>query len=221
MTSGKEFAWSYTALNRFQNCPKQYWHLNLVKDVKDEDSEASAEGRLIHEALCARIVRGAQLPIQLRHLEGLATKFLGLPGHTQGELKFAMSRDFRPVGFFARDVFVRVVVDLLNTRGDTAIVVDWKTGRPRLDFTQLRLSAAVLAVHAPEIKTFKMAYVWTGHDKISPLTMSRDELLGVWNDLLPKVAEIERAIGTTTFPAKQSGLCRYCPVTQCPHNPNG
>ena len=213
----KEFAWSFSALTRYENCPKQYFHISVAKDFKDEDSSFSADGKDIHQGLYNRICKGRPLPLNYRYLEKTAAKFVGLPGYTSGELKFAMARDFSPVQYFDSSVFVRVVVDLLNVRGDTALVVDWKTGKPKPGFTQLELSAAVLSTHLPEIETFKLAYVWLQSKKVSPHTIKKADLVGVWNDLLPRVAKIESALRTTDFPAKPSGLCRYCPVTSCVH----
>lgn len=216
----KEFAWSYTALDRFRNCPKWYWHLNVQKDVKDEDSESAAEGRAIHLALYNRVCKGQKLPINLRFLEPVAARFVGLSGETTGELKFAMSRAFAPVEYFHRSVFVRVVVDLLNLQDDTALVVDWKTGKVKPGFEQLRITAGVLASHLPEVKKFKLAYVWIREPTITTDIVTREQLLDVWNKVLPDVAKIEQAIKMTEFPAKPSGLCRYCPVISCPHNTN-
>jgi hypothetical protein len=215
----KEFAWSFSALERFNNCPKQYYHISVAKDVKDEGNEFTAAGQETHLALFQRIVRGKPLPLNYRYLESTAVKFVGLPGETSGELKFAMSRSFEPVQYFDRSVYVRVVVDLLNVRGKTAIIIDWKTGKPKPGFTQLELTAAVLSTHLPEIETFKVAYVWLQDRRTPPTTrtIKKSELVNVWNTLLPQVNKIEDALKTTTFPAKPSGLCRFCPVTACPH----
>jgi hypothetical protein len=215
----KEFAWSFSALERFNNCPKQYYHISVAKDVKDEGNEFTAAGQEVHQALYQRICKGKLLPLNHRYLESTAAKFVGLPGETSGELKFAMSRSFEPVQYFDKSVYVRVVVDLLNVRGTQAIVVDWKTGKPKPGFTQLELAAAVLSTHLPEIETFKVAYVWLQDRKTPPTTrtIKKSELVNVWNTLLPQVHKIEAALKTTTFEAKPSGLCRYCPVTTCPH----
>lgn len=216
----KEFAWSFSALTRFENCAKAYYHINVIKDVKDEDSSFSEDGQIIHKGLYDRVCKGKPLPLNYRYLESTAAKFVGLPGETSGELKFAMSRDFRPVQYFDDSVFVRVVVDLLNVRGSSAIIIDWKTGKPKPGFTQLELIAAVLSTHLPEIEDFKTAYVWVQHNKVSPNNLKKSSMVRVWNELLPRVAKIEAAIKTTDFPAKPSGLCKYCPVRACPHNTN-
>ncbi len=212
----KEFAWSFSALTRYEQCPKQYYHVNVAKDFKDEDTEFSASGKETHLALYRRVVKGQTLPLNLRYLEKTAVKFVGLPGETSGELKFAMARNFDPVEYFAPNVFCRVVVDLLNVREHTALIIDYKTGKPKPGFTQLELSAAVLSTHLPEIETFKMAYVWLADRKVSPHTLHKADLVGVWNNFLPRVAKIELALKTGDFPLKKSGLCRYCPVTSCP-----
>ena len=213
----KEFAWSFSALTRYEQCPKQYYHISVKKDVKDEGSEFSEEGQIVHKGMYDRVCKGKPLPLNYRYLETTAAKFVGLPGDTSGELKFAMARDFSPVQYFDQSVFVRVVVDLLNVRGTQAVVVDWKTGKPKPGFTQLGLTAAVLSTHLPEIETFKVAYVWLQNKSVTSHTYTKASLMEVWNDLLPRVAKIEAAIKTTDFPAKPSGLCKYCPVTSCPN----
>ena len=214
----KPFAWSYSALERFRNCPKQYYHVSVIKDVKDEDSSFAVDGRETHADLYNRVVRGIKLPINKRHLERIAAKFVGLPGDTTGELKFAVSRSFAPVEYFSRSVFLRVVVDLLNVRESQALIVDWKTGRVRPGFEQLKITTGVLAAHLPEIDTFKLAYVWLREPTITTTTILRGDLPAMWNEILPQVDKIEQAIAITNFPATPSGLCAYCPVTSCPHN---
>jgi len=212
----KEFAWSFSALTRYENCPKQYYHISVAKDVKDEGSEFSEEGQIVHSGLYNRICKGKPLPLNYRYLESTAAKFVGLPGETSGELKFAMSRNFAPVQYFDKSVFVRVVVDLLNVRDNTALVVDWKTGKPKMGFLQLELTAAVLSTHLPEIENFKLAYVWLQDKKVTSTVLPKSGVVGVWNNLLPRVAKIEEALKTGSFPLKKSGLCKYCPVTSCP-----
>lgn len=218
----REFAWSFSALTRYENCPKSYYEINVLKRVKDEDSSFSADGQIIHKGMYERVVKGKPLPLNFRYLEATAAKFAGLPGELSGELKFAMDRQFNPVSYFDSSVFVRVVVDLLAVSGKRAIIADWKTGKPQPWSVQLDLTAAVLSTHLPEIEVFDLAYVWLKDVKIPPTRARKNkaDLVGVWNNLLPRVAKIEAAIKTTDFPAKPSGLCKYCPVRSCPHNTN-
>lgn len=216
----KPFAWSYSALTRYEGCPKQYYHINVAKDVKDEygDSEAGAEGNAIHAALFKRVTKGDPLPLPYRHLEKLAGRFASTPGEKHGELKLALNRDFEPTDFFADDVYMRSIIDLAIVRQKHAIVVDWKTGKVKDDFSQLKMSTAVLSQYMPELETFDMAFVWLKSKNISRQSITRHELKGVWAELLPRAQRIELALKTTDFPAKPSGLCKgYCPVSKCPN----
>lgn len=211
-------AWSFSVLSVFETCRKKYYHLKVLKDAKDGDSEAAREGKEVHVAMHKRVLQGVALPVPLRQHEKIAARFANAKGQKFGEMKMCLNNNFEPVDWFAKDAWVRAIVDLLIVNGDTATIIDWKTGKIKLDWTQLRLAAAVLARLMPEINNFKLVFVWLRDSKISTESITRSELKSVvWMDLLPRVKEIEIAKQTTDFPASESGLCGWCPVTQCPH----
>lgn len=214
------FAWSYSVLDMHTTCPKKYYHIKVAKDAKDDDSKFSGEGKKIHEALFHRVVGGKPLPLPLRYLEPLAMPFATAEGEKHGELQLALNRNFQPCDWFAKDVYVRAIIDLLIIRGDLAIIVDWKTGKIREKWEQLKLSAAVLSKQMPELKRFRLTFAWTKENYISdPLEMGVGHMPEVWADMLEKANEIEEAIKTTNFPADPGPLCKWCPVRQCPHHP--
>ena len=43
-------AWSYSSLNTFKQCPKKYYHLKVVKDIKDKGNDATIYGQEVHTA---------------------------------------------------------------------------------------------------------------------------------------------------------------------------
>jgi hypothetical protein len=217
----KPFAWSYSALTRFENCPKQYWHINVERDFKDKDNEFAAEGKKIHDAMYKRVVKDIPLPLEFRSFESTAAKFATAPGEKRGEIKLALNAKMQPVDFFAGDVWVRSIVDLLIVKSDEAIVVDWKTGKVKDDPTQMALCAAVLSRWMPEITKFTTLFVFLKHRTILPHTFTARDMSGIWNAFQPRVDKIEQALKTTTFPAKSSGFCKFCPVTNCVHNTRG
>lgn len=213
------FAWSYTALVMFELCRKKYYHLKVAKDFKDDDSAFSGEGKIIHDALKKRVLEGKPLPIELRYLEKMAKKFADAPAdEKRGELQLALRDDYSPTTWFGKDVWVRAIIDLLIIKGNKAIIVDWKTGKKKDEWEQLKLAAAVLSQFMPEIDEFVLTYVWTKTNNMSkPLTMRKKHMPNVWSDLLPRVQEIIEATKTTTFPAEPNPLCKWCPVKSCPH----
>ena len=214
----KPFAWSYSALGRYETCPKQYYHVNVAKDVKDEFSSAQGnEGDLIHKALHKRLINNTPLPLEFRHYEKVAARFEKVPGEKKGEIKLALNRDFEPTAYFASDVYLRAIIDLLIIDKTHAFVIDWKTGKVKPDFTQLAMSAAVLSQYMPELENFTPLYVWLNHKNVSPKKYTKHDFKGVWADLLPRAARVELALKTTEFPAKPNHLCGWCPVKTCPH----
>lgn len=214
----RKFAWSFSALEQFENCPKQYFHLKIEKDVQEEESLAQMDGKAIHEALHAYVIHDKPLPLNLRYLQKIADPFKNMDGEKHGEMKIALNRELEPVGWMHKDVWVRTVIDLIIIQGDRAIIVDWKTGRKKDKWDQLRLSAACVAALEPTIKEFVSIFVWTEHDDLTPKTISVTEVPEIWNDFLPRVSTMEKARKTTNFPAKPGGLCKgWCPVVACPH----
>ena len=209
--------WSYSTLSMFEQCRKKFYHLKVAKDVKDSDSSFSHEGKEVHDAMYQRVLKGTPLPLPIRHYERWAAAFEKRPGEKHGEMKLCLNNKFEPVDWFAKDAWVRAIVDLLIIDGKTAVIVDWKTGKVRIDWTQLKLAAAVLSRLMPEIEHFKLIFVWLRENQMDIEPLDKADIKEVWNELLPRVKAIEVAKKTTEFPATESGLCRYCPVEQCPH----
>lgn len=216
----KPFTWSYSALTTYELCPKKYYHLYIAKDVKDEETEAMADGKSIHEAFKKRVIDGVSFPLPMRNFEALGAKLAGAKGEKHGEMKIAINRNFEPVTYFASDVWCRAIVDLLVVNGASAVIVDYKTGKRRDEWTQLKMSAGVLSRWMPEIESFSLTFIWTRDMQMtSPIVLEKKAFKGVWADLLPRVHNMEEARKTTTFPAKPNYLCRYCPVRACPEHP--
>jgi len=216
------FAWSYSSLDMFATCPKKLYHIKIAKDAKDEDSSFSADGKLIHEAFYKRIVHGVPFPLPMRHYEKIAAAYELLPGEKHGELQLALDAQLSPCAWFDKQAWVRAIVDLAIVSEDKtkALIIDWKTGKPKDGYDQLKLSAAVLSRYMPEIQKFTCAYVWVNHSAAPPsvVKLEKKHMKAVWADNIEIVREIEEAIKTTSFPATENPLCLWCPVRQCPHN---
>lgn len=218
MKAPRAFAWSFSALDTFEVCNKKYYHLKVAKDVKDSDNDAARDGKFVHERMKERVCHKVSLPIQLRQHENIAARFAAADGEKHGEMQLALNYKLEPASWFGKDVWVRAIVDLLIVKGTKATLVDWKTGKRKERFDQLRLSAAILSRYMPEIEEFQLVFVWLKDGEISPPeTLKKSEMRKVWNEFLPRVKNITDAIATTTFPAMQSGLCGYCPVSECPN----
>jgi hypothetical protein len=208
----KKRAWSFSALDMFEKCRKKFYHLKVRKDVKEPDNQWQADGKFVHDALFNYCMNGVPLPVQL------ADKVMAIPhAEKYGEMRLCLNAELQPRDFFAKDAWVRAVLDLLLINGSSATIIDWKTGKQKPGFDQLRLAAAILSRYMPEITHFILAYAWLKDNELKIEVIRKDELKQVWLEFLPRAAEIDKAEATTDFPANPTPLCGYCPVTSCPH----
>lgn len=215
----KPFAWSYSKLKNFETCPKRYWHIDVQKDVKEEEGEALTYGNALHKALADRIGKGTPLPKPFAHFEPWAERILTGEGNILVEQKLAITAEFAPCTFFDKAAWYRGVADVIKIVGPVALVADWKTGKILEDGSQLALMAQCVFAHHPSVQKIRSEFVWLKDDATTRADFTRADMVGVWRGLYPRVEALQKAHDTNSFPAKTGGLCRrWCPVTQCPHH---
>ena len=73
-------AWTFSQLEKFENCPRQFYHVRVKKDVVEPSTEATLWGGRVHEAMEYRIKDGTPLPEGMTQWEGLATKISNMAG---------------------------------------------------------------------------------------------------------------------------------------------
>ena len=214
----KQRAWSFSALDMFEKCRKKFYHLKVIKSHKEPDNQWQADGKFIHDAIFKYCTQGVPLPLTIRHMQGDADKIMRIPHDMiEGEMQLCLNAKFKPVAWFAKDAWVRAIVDLLLIKGNVAIIVDWKTGKQKPGFDQLKLTAAIVSRLMPEIDQFHLIYSWLKDSEITRTTIHKSELKQVWLNYMPRAKEMTTAEATTSFEANPTGLCGYCPITDCPH----
>lgn len=208
-------AWTYSHLDKFDTCPKQYYHTSVARDYISPPTEATIWGERVHTAFENRIKVGTPLPEGMTQWESIALKIERLPGEKLPEQKFAIDKNFKPADWKAS--WSRGIADLVVVHEDKAVVLDYKTGKRKLT-DQLALYAAFAFAHYPEVKLVTTGFVWLKDRKIDREPFKREELPIVWQKLLPRVKKLESAFERESWPAKPSGLCNgWCPVKCCPH----
>jgi hypothetical protein len=214
-----EFSWSYGKLRNFETCPLRYLHYDVLKDVKEPESEALRAGSAMHAAFEARIKHGTSLPLGMGMHEQLLAKLADAPGQIHVEQKLAIDDTFRPATFFSNRAWFRSVLDYTLIKDDhTASVVDFKSGKPNPDFTQLQLYAATIFHHEPKIERVRSALLFVSYDTTERAEYVREDLPEIWGEILPRVKLMQEARDAQAYPPRPSGLCkRYCAVKTCVH----
>lgn len=212
-------AWSYSALTAFEGCPRRFYHTRVKKDVSDPPGEEAKWGQRVHKHLEDRINIKAELPDELQKLEPLCSKMESAPGDTVAEIKYCLTSSYRPTGYFAKDAWLRVVVDVKKKNGVNVGAFDWKTGKRKPESEQLRLTAATIMAAEPEVEKVTTGFIWLKDNKIDKETFTRDQVPEIWQEFLSRVRRMEIAHEDNKWEAKPSGLCKaWCPVTSCSFN---
>ena len=223
----KPFKWSFSKLKNFRTCPKRHYHCDIKREFK-EDSTHLDWGKTVHKALEHRIERGTQLPPVMDPYEIWAKgilKYAGQGARIRVEQKLAFDKDFMPTEADWKNPnawFVCTVDVLVLGNPDHVLAVDWKTGKVDADSQQLMLTSQAVFSHYPNVKRVTTTYVWLKHDTETTETYTQNDLLSMWNGLLPELKMIEQAERTEHYPPTPNGLCRaHCPVTSCPYHGKG
>jgi hypothetical protein len=205
-------------LSAFETCPRRFKLTRITKEVREPQSEAMTHGNEVHKALENHINGAASLPDKYKGYQPIVDKIKAVPGNRLVEFKFALTSSFKPTTFFAPDAWVRGVIDFGLVTPTQAVVLDWKTGKPKDDADQLKLFAAAAFAQYPYVGTVKTGYVWLAHNKIDSQTFEKADVAEIWQEFLPRVVRLTKAAENDNFPPKPSGLCgKWCPVShkQC------
>ena len=204
---------SFSSLKMFENCPYRYYNQRIMKKVTDQGGEASQYGERVHKFLEDRLGKGESLPDEVAKLEVVAARLeAAAKDHEMYfEKELTLNANLEPTGWWAKDAWMRSKLDVLILRDDDAVVIDWKTGKRRPDFTQLELFALQVFAHYPYINKVSSSCIWIKDTALDKEVYKRDQAHTMWESLLTRVGRIEQALEHDTWPAKPSGLCNYCP----------
>ena len=213
--------WSFSKIKAFEQCPKQFYHMKIAKDYIEKETEAMLYGTLFHEAAENFVKDDTPIPEKFKYAESALTNLKNKPGKKLCEYKLGLTEDLEPCGFFDENVWFRGIADLIILDGDTAWVVDYKTGKSAryADKGQLELMALATFKHFPDIKKVKAGLLFVIAKALIKDSYDSTAAPIMWKKWLADYARMEKALETDTWNARPSGLCRqHCAVLDCPHN---
>lgn len=216
--------WSFSSIKTYDQCPKKYYHLRVVKDVKEDDNkEHLLYGKQFHEAAEKYIRDGEPLPPQFMFVKGALDNLNKLPGEKLCEFKMGLKEDLSACGFFDPDVWWRGVADLviLNEEVGEARVIDYKTGKSTkyADTGQLELMALAVFKHFNTIKKVKAGLLFVIAKELVKDNYHVDNQEKMWVKWLKDYEKLKASYANDVWNPRPSGLCRkHCVVTSCPHN---
>lgn len=220
----KKPVWSYSALQLFETCPRKFQALRITKEVKDSESEAMRWGNWLHKQFEEYVKASGRfaIPKEIERYRNLLDTIVSLKGEKYAEYQVALTPQLKQTAYFGNDVWTRGKLDVLIIDGTTAVVLDYKTGKPKADDTQAKLFALYVFALFPHVEEVKSGFVWVGEGVTNPIdikTYRRRDQTDMWNEFFPRIRMFEDAHETNQWPCRPSGLCKkHCPVTSCQHN---
>ncbi len=213
-------AHSYSSLKCFDTCARKYFHLYQAKDVKDGGTKESTYGDDMHKMLARYINEGAALPADHAKAKALLDTLRGRSDHLMAERRMAVRANLKPCEFFDGATWMRGVLDVLAVRGDTAVCLDWKYGKRRPDFLQLKIFALLAFQNYPKVQSVQSSFLWMADGMAQDKrTYTREDIPGIVAELQDKMDRVQACQQHDNWPLNPSGLCGWCPVTAptCPY----
>lgn len=206
--------WTASSIDAFMTCPHKYYRLRVARDVKDLPmGDQALWGSRVHKSFENAVNWGDPLPPDCKQWEPLVKKICALPGEKMAEYKFSIDEDLKQCPW--KEAWSRGAADLVIRKGDTVIILDYKTGK-RKPSDQLSLYAGFAFAYWPDVKTVHTAYIWLKDKAIDRKTWTAEQKHEIWDLWIPLVARLQRCVEKGDWPKRPSGLCKHwCPVKDC------
>jgi hypothetical protein len=196
----------------------------VLKDIKEPETTAILYGKEVHLALEEYIRDGKPVPAQFKEFTEIADMLKAMPGDKLCEYKMGLTKDIQACGFFDENVWFRGVADLLIINGDTARVIDYKTGKSSefADKKQLELMSLAVFKHFPKVRTVKAGLIFLVANDFVKADFDKKDAPLTWLKWIQETDRLEEAHEVNVWNPKPNFTCRkYCLVKDCEHNGKG
>ena len=223
----KPLPWSYSLLDKYDNCPHSFAEVKVYKRWKDKPHDANEWGNRAHKGVELACKQEKPLEPEMAYLQPLVTMVDGWRmgcteengGLVMVEKKLAINLKLEPCDFFSNDVFGRGVADILYVfpKAKKARILDWKTGK-RKQSEQMIYLALLTFYNYPTVDLIRTDFVWIKDGKNDPRIFAREDIPAMWQMVTPLMAEYKQAFKDENWPKRTSGLCKgWCAVENCEH----
>ena len=215
------YSWSYSSLDLFQQCPHKYYRLKVKKDIKEPVSEHLVYGLDMHKAAEEYIKEGKPIPERFKYLTPVLDKLKEYEGEKLCEYRMGLTRNLEPCGFFDKQVWWRGVADLIVLNGDSAKIIDYKTGKSskHADTKQLEILSLAVFKHFPQVKRVKGGLLFVVANEFVKGDFDAEKSDIYWQRWLTNTGQLEKAFEFDVWNARPNFTCKkWCPVKDCVHN---
>lgn len=225
MTDKLDYTWSYSSLDLYKQCPHKYYRLKVAKDIVEPPAEHLTYGVEVHKAAEEYIRDGKPIPEKYAFIKKPLDFLQDIEGEKLCEYQMGLTKGLEPCGFFDKDkVWWRGVADLIILNGESAHVIDYKTGKSAryADTKQLEILSLALFKHFPQVKKVKAGLLFVVSQELVKARFDADNAPDYWIRWLEDTFRLEKAFTHDVWNPKPNFTCtKFCPVKDCIHNGKG
>jgi RecB family exonuclease len=213
--------WSFSRLKSFEQCPKQFYHLKMLKDYTERETEAMRYGTEAHLVAEEYIRDSKPIPPKFTYMEKVLKALNNRRGNKFTEMKLGLTEELKPCKFDAEEAWFRGIVDLVIIKDDIAWIIDYKTGKnpQNADTGQLELMALAIFEYFPDVDRIHAGLLFTVKKKFIKESYQRDQIDVLWRQWRDRHEKMKIAVRSKVWNPHPSGLCyRHCVVTECVYN---
>lgn len=187
----------------------------MLKRFEKKATHQMLYGQEVHKALEDYVAQGKPLVKNYERFKPVLDSLVEIPGTKYPEHKMALDKDRNPTDFY-KGYWVRGIADLLIVDGETAFIVDYKTGSNRYpDPKQLKLMALMTFAHFPSVNHVKAGLLFVMHDSFMPEEYMRGSIDDLWKFFEADLTRLKMAYETDKWNPNPTPLCGWCPVNTC------
>lgn len=211
-------AWSYSSLATFEKCPLlfKYKYIDKIKDTGD--SEPMIRGTKVHK-LAEQYVRGdiKTLPPVLRKFDD-EFKTMRKEKEATVEQSWGFTKEWAETGWVMPDTWLRVKMDLHLPKENELHLVDYKTGRERVEEhkDQLMLYGVAGFAMFPHVEKVLADAWYIDSGKITSYIVDK-KLAAKQQKLFTNRANI--MLEAKVFNPRQSHACEWCQFSSRKNGP--
>lgn len=200
-------AWSYSRWDTHHTCPLKF-KLSVLDGNRIRESPQMKRGQMIHRDIAMFLIEGGALTTDVKANRSLIKELRNFDNKLV-EQQWGFTRQWKATGWFGGDTWLRSVLDALVIYDDmTAVICDWKTGKPRgTHDDQMELFAVSAFCHIPSITEVETRLVYTDftHQELAEFKAAdREKLIAKWERKVAPMFE------DTEYLPRPSEHCRFC-----------
>ena len=212
------FTWSFSSYKQYVNCPKQYQEIKVLKRFHIKPTPQMTYGTEVHKACEDYVGEGKPLAKNYQQFKPVLDSLIEIPGVRYPEQRMALDKDGNAAEY-GKGYWVRGIVDLMIVDGDTAFIVDYKTGSNKYpDPKQLKLMALMAFAKYPEIKRIKAGLLFIVYNSFMTEEYTREEIPALWDAFKGDLTRMSVSYESDVWNPNPTPLCGWCPVNTCPHH---